>query len=158
VCFEDVGGGVADDLDEFALSNITLRWMVREVIQAQCGIVFDSTALGRAHIPLTVSNIFKPTKGKGGKKQATLHDFGLRREWGVGSDSGSNASIERVEQGPEIERDAREVEQPIYDALKKAKLWWLLELIPTKYTWQKTSTNQWVSEWWYVPRCAWTWP
>ncbi|KAI0030542.1 hypothetical protein K488DRAFT_53987 [Vararia minispora EC-137] len=99
----DVGGGVASDTDDFPLSNISLRWMVREAIRAQCSIQFDSAALSRLHIPLS---------------------------------------------GPDIERDVREIEQPVYDALTEAKTWWLLEYIPTKYTYQKTTSNKWVSEWW----------
>ena len=54
----DVGGGaVADDVT-VSLSDITLRWMVREVVLAQCGISFDDAALLRANIP---ESIFRGT-------------------------------------------------------------------------------------------------
>lgn len=49
----DIGGGaVADDID-IALSDITLRWMVRQVMASQCGIQFEEDALARAMIPKT---------------------------------------------------------------------------------------------------------
>ncbi|KAH9952519.1 hypothetical protein BC827DRAFT_1367125 [Russula dissimulans] len=33
-CHADVGGGNANDLDNYALSNVSLRWMVREIVKA----------------------------------------------------------------------------------------------------------------------------
>jgi len=33
-CHADVGGGNAKDLDNYALSNVSLRWMVREIVEA----------------------------------------------------------------------------------------------------------------------------
>jgi hypothetical protein len=47
----DVGGSAVPDTDEHQLSNISLRWMVREVMKSQCGIRFDEHALSRASIP-----------------------------------------------------------------------------------------------------------
>ena len=46
---------------EHSLSNITLRWMVREVVASGCGVILDPSALSRAKIALdpepTVSEI-----------------------------------------------------------------------------------------------------
>ncbi|KAI0074015.1 hypothetical protein K474DRAFT_1665915 [Panus rudis PR-1116 ss-1] len=53
-CHCDVGGGSVPDVEEHCLSNISLRWMVRQVVQAQCGIVFDREALQRANIPNSI--------------------------------------------------------------------------------------------------------
>jgi hypothetical protein len=47
LAFLDVGGGSTLDSDPQSLANISLRWMVREVIKAQCGILFDNGALAR---------------------------------------------------------------------------------------------------------------
>jgi len=38
---------------EHDLGNITLRWMVQEIIASQCGVLFDEEALGRIGIPRT---------------------------------------------------------------------------------------------------------
>jgi hypothetical protein len=50
-CHTDCGGSSAPD-DEHALSDITLRWMVREVMAAQCGVLFETPTLIRMRIPL----------------------------------------------------------------------------------------------------------
>jgi hypothetical protein len=54
---EDIGGGAAIDL-----SRITLRWMVRQVISSQCGIIFDDAALIRASIPVRTFPSASPIK------------------------------------------------------------------------------------------------
>ncbi|CAE6520168.1 unnamed protein product [Rhizoctonia solani] len=60
-CHGDVGGGSVKDTDEHQLSNISLRWMIRQIISSQCGIKFDAAALKAMHIsPATVSFGMKP--------------------------------------------------------------------------------------------------
>lgn len=48
----DVGGGNVPNTQPRALSNIPLRWMVRQVMACGCGIRFDEAALERLKIPL----------------------------------------------------------------------------------------------------------
>lgn len=50
-CHGDVGGGTVPNGTAHSLSDISLRWMVRQVAQAQCGIMFDSDALRLARVP-----------------------------------------------------------------------------------------------------------
>ncbi|CAE6482239.1 unnamed protein product [Rhizoctonia solani] len=51
----DVGGGAMKDTEEYQLSNISLRWMIRQIISSRCGIEFDTKALKAMHIsPATV--------------------------------------------------------------------------------------------------------
>jgi hypothetical protein len=47
----DIGGGLARDTEEYALSNIPLRWTMREIVKARCHIHFDKTALELWNIP-----------------------------------------------------------------------------------------------------------
>ena len=47
----DVGGGNDANETLHSLSNISLRWMLREIVKAQCGILFDNSALKRLGIP-----------------------------------------------------------------------------------------------------------
>ncbi|KAF9465244.1 hypothetical protein BDZ94DRAFT_1234674 [Collybia nuda] len=49
-CHSDVGGGAVSDSVVNSLANISLRWMVHEVVKSQCGILFDELALQRASI------------------------------------------------------------------------------------------------------------
>ncbi|KAF8215017.1 hypothetical protein K438DRAFT_1800618 [Mycena galopus ATCC 62051] len=51
-CHTDIGGGSdANDVSR-SLSDITFRWMVRQIMTSTCGIQFDLAALERAAIPL----------------------------------------------------------------------------------------------------------
>ena len=47
----DIGGGSVSNATKDCLADIPLRWMVRQVEEAQCGIVFDSDALAAQNIP-----------------------------------------------------------------------------------------------------------
>ena len=63
----DVGGGNDANDTLHSLSNISLRWMLREIVKAQCGILFDRSALKRMGIPQSTFYLssafreFKPT-------------------------------------------------------------------------------------------------
>ena len=48
----DIGGGCVYNDVEQSLSNISLRWMVREIIASGLGTIFDVSALARAKIDL----------------------------------------------------------------------------------------------------------
>jgi len=47
----DVGGGAIPN-DMHGLSDIALRWMLREIVKSQCGILFDQDELRKAGISL----------------------------------------------------------------------------------------------------------
>jgi hypothetical protein len=55
----DVGGGAVTNQTQHSLANITLQWMVREVIASECGILFDNAALARYHIPPNVGPLLQ---------------------------------------------------------------------------------------------------
>jgi len=52
-CHADDGGSAVPDTTKLSLANITLRWMVREIMTANCGIYFDEAALARYGINWT---------------------------------------------------------------------------------------------------------
>ncbi|KAI0032570.1 hypothetical protein K488DRAFT_49576 [Vararia minispora EC-137] len=105
-CHSDVGGGNALNTAQYALANIPLRWMVREVMQAECSIAWEETAFAQLGIPFEVP-------------------------------------------GPQDiqSSDAPDAEQKLTDELVVVPAWWLLEIVPTNYTYQDVKTNKWVSEW-----------
>ncbi|KAJ7490441.1 hypothetical protein FB451DRAFT_1023007 [Mycena latifolia] len=49
--FTDVGGGEVENDVARSLSDITLRWMVRQITASTCGVLFDPKALARASLP-----------------------------------------------------------------------------------------------------------
>jgi hypothetical protein len=77
----DVGGGAVLNTVEHKLSDVTLRWMVQQVIQAQCGIRFDDAgldelAIPRVTLPAMVENSVKANKDVATRKDAfaPIHD------------------------------------------------------------------------------------
>ncbi|KAG5338934.1 hypothetical protein C0989_005568 [Termitomyces sp. Mn162] len=111
-CHADVGGGTVPDKETHSLANISLRWMVREIQQARCGIIFDEKALQRLEIPRVVFEVDSVTK----VEVPTVREQEAEREDNL---------------------NAIDALQPMYDQLKVGnKLWWLLELMPLTYMWQ----------------------
>jgi hypothetical protein len=46
ICTDIGGGAVSNDVEQ-SLSNITLRWMVREIVASGLGHIFDPSALAK---------------------------------------------------------------------------------------------------------------
>ncbi|KAJ3800882.1 hypothetical protein GGU11DRAFT_334189 [Lentinula aff. detonsa] len=46
-CHSDIGGGSVSNSTKESLSDISLRWMVRQVVESQCGIQFNEDALAQ---------------------------------------------------------------------------------------------------------------
>lgn len=110
----DVGGGAVLNSVPNSLANITLRWMVREVINSECGILFDEEAFASLGLPLTDTTVPNPSDPA----------------------------------------DAIDALQPIHDDLVTTKIWWLLEVIPWRYSWQD-SDGAWHSKFGWV-HCTYT--
>lgn len=52
-CHADIGGSSVPDVVRYSLSDITLQWMVKQVVLSKCGIKFDEEALQRADINIS---------------------------------------------------------------------------------------------------------
>ncbi|EKM49550.1 uncharacterized protein PHACADRAFT_265087 [Phanerochaete carnosa HHB-10118-sp] len=59
-CHGDVGGGSVLDIEPHNLGNISLRWMVCEVLAAQCGVLFDAERLSEKGVYSTVPGYRPP--------------------------------------------------------------------------------------------------
>jgi len=70
----DVGGGSVPDTTIHTLAHITLRWMVKEVMQSECGICFEEAALDIAVIPRQVPPRPAPVPGDSSEKEAAPVD------------------------------------------------------------------------------------
>lgn len=124
-----MGGGADPDGTQYSLSDITLRWMVREICTAQCGIRFDSAALQRLAIPADAfPSLFSTPSSPSSPAGAD-----------TGKDAGEEARLDNVDSA-----------QPVHDELKMMPLWWLLEIIPLPYAWQDAQ-GVWRKKWSYVP-------
>ncbi|KAG8706645.1 hypothetical protein FRC11_008069, partial [Ceratobasidium sp. 423] len=113
-CHGDVGGGAVKDTDEYQLSNISLRWMIRQIISSQCGIKFDTEALKAMHIsPANVS-------------------FGMktdRSHYSSPSDVKLVDAAQKQEMGDALAKEHDNLRKPV---------WWPLEFVPLLHT----STNE----------------
>lgn len=157
----DVGGGSVSNSTTHCLSDISLRWMVREVVLSQSGIQFDSAALERAGIPESVfqrlvMHARKASHAHEGEVPPVppffVHRPSTRRherersekemEARVSADSGVSVSSAEGADDPATD-DAL---QPIHDELQLDKFWWLLEIIPTEYSWQD-GAGLWHNKW-----------
>ncbi|KAF7987009.1 hypothetical protein HWV62_101 [Athelia sp. TMB] len=85
-CHGDVGGGCVADSTPLSLAQIALHWMIREVVNSQCGILFDEAALERLNF---TSNQFpkpkEPADDDDERVDAvqTLHDQLTLKEGGL---------------------------------------------------------------------------
>jgi len=119
--------------------------MVREIIDAQCGILFDNEALARADIPTTMLN----------PSTTIMHKFVQMIS------ANSLPSVTQIEKattgtsdvpssplyGPDAAKlDAEEATLPLNDSLQQQKLWWLLEILPYHQSWQDEK-GSWHNEW-----------
>ena len=121
-CHSDVGGGADEDVTPYSLQEISLRWMVKQVILSGCGIRFDAAALEEAHIDV-------PT---------VVHDDPAQQ------------TVERQDVESQTSLREQDILAPIHDQLNAKPLWWILELLPMKFEWQEAD-GSWKSKWRYAP-------
>lgn len=60
--FVDIGGGAVSDSTKLSLSEVTLCWMVREVVLAKAPIEFDQAAIQRANLPGSIFEGIAPSQ------------------------------------------------------------------------------------------------
>jgi hypothetical protein len=121
----DIGGGSTPDSEAHSLANISLRWMMQEIVRADCGILFDFDAFAQWGIPIDIGRNLNPS---------TPNHAG-------GNGSGTGGPATEISQA-----DGLDVVQPMHDQLVAVPAWWLLEIIPTSYTYQNAE-NKWVTQW-----------
>jgi hypothetical protein len=136
------------DTEQHALSNISLRWMVREILKTKCHILFDETALKEWSIPVEK---IKQAPDSGHLReisdsttlhtpQVTLTPLKPPDMPDLGKESAGTATPES------LDADALDAVQDIGDQLKKNAFWWIIEIIPTNYMWQNEQ-DEWVGGW-----------
>lgn len=89
--------------------------MVEQIVRSKAGILFDHDAFARWNIPINIGTDPLPEGG---------------------SSTGNNAEVEAL--------DAQDALQPITDPLWKMPLWWILEILPTSYTYQNAQ-DRWIT-------------
>lgn len=131
----DVGGGDTPQGTP-TLSDITLRWMIREIVSSQCGIFFDENALAAANIPLSMIGL--------SAAEAQLDDK-LR-----GAETDAADGLPSPLYSPQAAKlDSVDAIQSIHDPLQSQPSWWALEVIPFFVSWQDQN-GVWHRSWRFV--------
>ncbi|KAF8526093.1 hypothetical protein JB92DRAFT_2873303 [Gautieria morchelliformis] len=143
-CHSDVGGGETPSDMPRTLSNISLRWMLREIVQSRCGIQFDSDALVRAGVPLSMLGLetnFETSLSQAAAKAAQSSPTKLNS--GESTKGETMVQVAQVPLSPTdtvggeaAKEDAVDAVQELHDELKITPIWWVIEIIPLFQSWQ----------------------
>lgn len=164
-CHADVGGGAVLNEERHRLSNIPLRWMIRQCFECDTGIIFNTKILAEMGLDVHTlwprySKLEEPVLGP---SPSLLEHYALglppktrrsslltpirsptkRRgffDLTIPDDHASQASTEWV---PEQIEDYFDSLQPMNDQLLVKMAWWLAEFWPVTYHIFNPSTNIW---------------
>ena len=165
----DVGGGSVDNSSRHNLARIPLRWMIRQCFLGNTGIRFHAPLLAAVGLdPASLYPVVKPrppaifyapppsvvTEPPESPTSATrLHDTTktLVNFADVTTNGTSNppltlgyGNVPLHTVMSEEEEDLADALCPIYDQLKIAPYWWVLELLPMTLKTQRDDDNEWV--------------
>ncbi|SMR53574.1 unnamed protein product [Zymoseptoria tritici ST99CH_1E4] len=172
-CHADVGGGAVKNEVRHKLSQIPLRWMIRQCFECDTGIIFNThrlaeegldvhtlwpryIALGRPTAPPPKHLMEKYRAGEIGpisRRTTALEDVG--EDDNDNRDEGSfqlriweddEKQVLTNLYTPEQTEDFFDAISPLNDQLKDAKGWWALELWPIKVRVQPEGSEQWVKK------------
>ncbi|KAM6494616.1 Uncharacterized alpha/beta hydrolase domain (DUF2235) domain containing protein [Amanita muscaria] len=148
----DVGGGSHDVKRSSSLSFIPLRWMIKECILSEIGIMFDLEYL-QDDLDFDFDGLIKEIGGDTGKQNRIIQYNGLKacRDAQVKervSYHGTKDTTNDTEDGPRplliqrLHRHARDIFDDIFDQLVIFwYFWWMLEMIPMLYAYQDYHGN-----------------
>ncbi|KAI6017468.1 hypothetical protein EDC04DRAFT_478802 [Pisolithus marmoratus] len=142
-CHCDVGGGSVKNGTRNSLARIPLRWMIREIFKAEVGILFhrsmfhqigmDPSTLYPHVIPRPPAIFNGPVKVVDADVPSDVSDMAIQ------CDPNGKFVSEELE-------DLNDARSPIYDQLKLAWYWWILEMVPQKQYYQREEDDLWVKD------------
>lgn len=167
-CHCDVGGGAVPNEQRHKLSQIPLRWMIRQCFECDTGIIFKTHRLADEGIDVqtlfpTYTSMPIPTSGvpstlrerfeKGTIPPITerssllspvdAHDLQGSYELHTMKNNNEDLADAWV---PEQVEDYLDAVQPIKDQLELARTWWILEVTPIKVRVQPKNSDVWVKK------------
>ncbi|KAI9444640.1 hypothetical protein H4582DRAFT_832941 [Lactarius indigo] len=113
----DVGGGVKGNKEK-ALSDVPLRWMIREIVNAGVKVLFDKDALEDLHIPMSIVGSQPTTNGPQPQDPEKGNGYGDQSP---------------PDYDPLDAKDVEDVKMKIHDPLVQVPAWKLLEYIPITF-------------------------
>lgn len=164
-CHADVGGGAVPNENRHKLSNIPLRWMIRQCFETNSGIVFNTKKLVEMGLDVHMlwpkyHKLDPPILGPPPSlleqhehgfpalirrsSSLTLVKPGLKKDEFYSFkivDGDSNGTA--VDWIPEQMEDYFDALAPLNDRLDQVKQWWILEFWPVKYIVLNPTSNCW---------------
>lgn len=166
-CHCDVGGGAVKNEVRHKLSQIPLRWMIRQCFECDTGIIFKTERLAEEGLDV---NTLYPVYTRPGRPDTKVRDDLLQefqqsaaapvheRSAVLKPVSGDNVSGQykiniwqdkeqrKMATGwtPEQVEDLFDAVEPATDQLKSAKVWWILELFPIQVLVRHKTSSEWV--------------
>lgn len=132
----DVGGGSVKNATRHSLARIPLRWMLRQCFILKLGIMFHANAFNAMGIDPTrlYPKVLDRPEAIPYTPGCLAHQFDPPIN--KAKDYSTNVHKELAFESEELE-DMLDSLTPMYDQLRMAKFWWVLELIPTKHRFQR---------------------
>ena len=160
----DVGGGSVSNSSQHNLARIPLRWMIRQCFLTNTGILFHGKLLQAIGLdPSSLYPVVKPrppalaysatptTPASTTKMTGTTKTLVNPRDSNLSTFKGDTISVGYIDVSPssigalsEEEEDLADSLCRIYDQLRLAPLWWILELFPIRQPMQRDDNNTWV--------------
>ncbi|KAL4073212.1 hypothetical protein V8B97DRAFT_198361 [Scleroderma yunnanense] len=139
-CHGDIGGGNVEDDVKVSLAQITLRWMIEQIIGSSCGILFDDEEMKNFGITM-------PGQVTG---NGTTLDSPVAKEPGTvstlpKSDVNGSSGL-TTKPIPSSDPEFEDAIAQLFDSLQIQKAWWLLEIVPLPWSWQDDD-NVWHVKW-----------
>ncbi|KAG1879632.1 hypothetical protein C8R48DRAFT_626087 [Suillus tomentosus] len=158
-CHCDVGGGSVPNGTRNSLARIPLRWMVRELFKLDIGIIFHRnmfTKIGmdpKTLYPVSVARqprpppIYQtPHAPSTGSGKLTVKDRLTPKPQIVTDDPAMIVYSDGSAFVSEELEDLADATCPIYDQLRLARYWWILEAVPQMLHYQDDKSNNLVDE------------
>ena len=147
----DVGGGSVVNGTRNSLARIPLRWMIRQCFLANTGIMFHKDTLPKVGLdPSTIYPEVLLPRPPMVCQDPKVHTIPVPEPKVVDDDRKAVVYTDGNSFVNEAEEDLADALTPMYDQLKLAKYWWLLEIIPQKIQFQSSENNKTVRKITYV--------
>ena len=133
-----------------SLARIPLRWMIRQCFLANTGIMFHKDTFYKVGLdPCTIFPHVLPRPPMI-FQDPNVHIIPVPKPLVICDDRKAVVYTDGGCFVNEEEEDLADALSPMYDELKQAMCWWILEMMPQKIHYQCSVTDKMVQEWMYV--------
>jgi len=145
-CHCDIGGGSVVNGTRNSLARIPLRWMIRQCFLANTGIMFHKDTFFK--IGLDPGTVYPKVLPRPPMilQDSSIHTIPVPKPRVVEDDRKAVVYTDGGSFVNEAEEDLADALSPMYDQLKLAKYWWILEMTPQKIHYQSSETDKIVNE------------